>query len=1146
MHAGPGLAPEANPPGPGLLFDPRQPVAAGLPVHSPMLAMTGASLNADSIFLEAPFYNSGGYKAVSVAIGDVNGDGRADLVVANQCQSSSNCNGVVSVLLGNGDGTFQAPVSYSSGGYEATSVAIGDVNGDGHADLVVANQCQSSSNCNGAVSVLLGNGDGTFQAPVSYSSGGYYALSVAVGDVNGDGRADLVVANWYQSNGINGSLGVLLGNGDGTFQSPVSYSSGGLYAYSVAIGDVNGDGHADLVVANECQSNGDCSSGAVSVLLGNGDGTFQSAASYSAGYDAYSVAIGDVNGDGHADLVVANQCQSSSNCNGAVSVLLGNGDGTFQAPVSYSSGGNDALSVAIGDVNGDGHADLVVANECQSNGDCSSGAVSVLLGNGDGTFQAPVSYRSGGSEATSVAIGDVNGDGHADLVVANQCNSDCSSGAVSVLLGNGDGTFQAPVSYSSGGYDALSVAIGDVNGDGHADLAVANWAGVSVLLGNGDGSFQAAINTTIPVFGFGGLALADFNGDGKLDVASGAGDFLLLGNGDGTFQSPLILGSGGAGVVAGDFNGDGRADLAAGGVTVLLNVATGFRYATTTAVASSANPANGPVTFTATVTPGFNTGALTGSVTFYDGANSLGSAPVSNGQAVLANVSLTPGEHSITATYSGDTNYLPSTSLVLNETENSSASTTTTLASSVNPSSFNQFVSFTATVTASGGGTPTGSVTFLDGATALATIQLSNGAAIFATSALVVGTHSITASYSGDSNFNASSSSPLLQVVKAQPVTVALGSSLNPSVYGQPVSLTATITPQYGGTATGTVTFYDSGTVLGSSAVSGNAASLIVNSLTAGAHSLAASYSGDSNNGAATSSPLVQTVNKATSTAALVSSPNPSVYGQPVTLTATIAPQYEGTATGTVTFYDSGTVLGSSAVSGNAAALTVNSLSVGTHSLKAIYSGDDNVTGSSAGLSQTVNRAATATALVSSQNPAYIAQLVTFTITVAPQFSGTPTGKAILYRGAAKLATLTLSNGEAAYSTAALPLGTSKLKAIYQGDSNFNASTSPVLKEVITKVPTTVTLSSSVNPSQVEQPVTFTAAVSSPLGSPPDGELITFKDGSATIGTRPLSGGVAAFTTSALAKGTHTIRAYYPGDSEFTASHSAALKQVVK
>jgi len=370
-------------------------------------------------FSKVVTYPSGGYMVWSVAVADLNGDGHPDLIVANLCQSIFGCDiynpdiGEVGVLLGRGDGTFQPTVGYSSGGYLSYSVAVGDVNGDGKPDLVVANGCQDSDCNNASVSVLLGNGDGTFQPAVNYGWAGYIATSVAIGDLNGDGHPDLVVGSGCPEGGCtNGAVGVLLGNGDGTFQPPVTYSSGGFYGW-VAIGDVNGDGKPDLVVAN--------SWGTVGVLLGNGDGTFQAPVNYgSGGFAPLSVTIGDVNGDGKPDLLVAN-CGTGGGCyNGLVGVLLGNGDGTFQPAVSYSSGGS-AQAIAIADVNGDGHPDLVVAN-------C---GLAVLLGNGDGTFQAPVGYNSGGICGDSVAVADLNGDGRPDVVIGNW-----GSSSVGVLLNN--------------------------------------------------------------------------------------------------------------------------------------------------------------------------------------------------------------------------------------------------------------------------------------------------------------------------------------------------------------------------------------------------------------------------------------------------------------------------------------------------------------------------------------------------------------------------------------------------------------------------------------------------------------------------------------------------------------------------------------
>jgi hypothetical protein len=321
-----------------------------------------------------------------VAIGDLDGDGALDLAVANQIYYN------VSVLLGNGDGTFQDAVNYGVGN-NSHSVAIGDLDGDGALDLAVANFGS------GDVSVLLGNGDGAFQSEQRYTAGDG-PRSIAIGDLDGNGNFDLAVAN-----GVSDDVSVLLGNGDGTFQSEQRYAAGGV-PYSIGIGDLDGNGNLDLAVANALDEN-------VSVLLGNGDGTFQTAVNYGVGYSPYSVAVGDLDGDVALDLAVANFYSDD------VSVLLGNGDGTFQSEQRYAAG-NGPHSIAIGDLDGDAALDLAVANVDDS--------VSVLLGNGDGTFQDAVNYGVGDAPR-SVALGDLDGDGNLDLTTANSIDD-----TVSVLL----------------------------------------------------------------------------------------------------------------------------------------------------------------------------------------------------------------------------------------------------------------------------------------------------------------------------------------------------------------------------------------------------------------------------------------------------------------------------------------------------------------------------------------------------------------------------------------------------------------------------------------------------------------------------------------------------------------------------------------
>lgn len=735
--------------------------------------------NGDGTFQAAQSYASGGYTAVSVAVGDFNGDGKTDLVVANQCQSSGSCsNGNVGVLLGNGDGTFQTAQNYASGGNNTASVAVSDLNGDGPADLVVANQCQALGNCNvGSVSILIGSGDGTFQAAQNYISDGVFAQSTGVGDWNGDKKPDLAIVNQCQTSGnCVGTVTTLLGNGDGTFQSPPSYASGDYDADAVAVGDLNKDGKLDLVVANLCQTN-NCnqgSKGVVGVLLGNGDGTFQPVQDYpTGGFGSSSVAIGDFNRDGNADVVVANQC-STSDCEsgGSVSILLGNGNGTLQPAKTYASGGYTSLAVAAADFNKDGNLDVAVANQCQETS-CQNGSVSVLLGNGDGTFQPAQSFSSAGYETNFVAVGDFNGDGNPDLVLTSQCqDSTCENGGVSVLLGNGDGTFQTAQNYSSFGSFADSVAVTDLNGNGKVDLVVSNLCEsksgcnnglVSTLVGRGDGTFLGG-----HAYSSGGedaysVVTGDFNGDGYADVvvANSDGTCVLSGNGNGTLQPAVHYFPGGIFISSSDFNEDHKPDVViAGGslsnVTILLNVVAGYRWLTTTTQTSSPNPSdvNQSVLFTATIANQIG-GSLTGTVTFKSKTTTLGQGTVSNGKATLNYAFTSPGTDVIVASYSGDSTFLPSSSAPLRQNVFKAASTTT-LTSSPNPSQLGQTVAFTATVTGKYGGTPTGTVTFKDGATELAQVPLSDGVAHYKTSALTKRTHHIWGDYSGDPNFRPS------------------------------------------------------------------------------------------------------------------------------------------------------------------------------------------------------------------------------------------------------------------------------------------------------------------------------------------------------------------------------------------------------
>src|SRR5579871_3993838 len=329
----------------------------------------------------------------------------------------------------------------------------------------------------------------------SFDTGGTVPFGTVVADFNGDGIPDLATANSNFNTGRNGSISVFLGNGDGSFQDPVTYATTGPNTRVLAVADFNGDGNLDVAAVNWDNN--------VSLFLGNGDGTFQAPSSLGgAGLTPHSLTAGDFNGDGIADLAWTNFSANT------VSVLLGNGDGSFQRPVNFAVGTAPRFVVAA-DFDGDGNLDLAVANQNSSN-------VSILLGSGDGTFQKAVNYQVGRTPY-SMDVGVLNGDGTPDLVV-----TDYVDGTISVLVNNGDGTFQKAVNYDAGMTPA-SLALADLDGDGNLDMAYASYDNFGIFYGNGDGTFQPPVNSD-EVEGPSWITTADLNGDGLPDLVVTSGE----------------------------------------------------------------------------------------------------------------------------------------------------------------------------------------------------------------------------------------------------------------------------------------------------------------------------------------------------------------------------------------------------------------------------------------------------------------------------------------------------------------------------------------------------------------------------------------------------------------------------------------------
>ena len=468
-----------------------------------------------------------GQNPIAMATSDLRRNGKLDVITAN-VQSSD-----VSVLLGNGDGTYQDAVNYPVG-TAPFGVVVADFDGDGVPDLAVA----SSS----GISVLLGKGNGTFHSATTVAiSAGTPSHGLVAADFNGDGKMDVALIIAPPQIGTV-AVAVLLGNGAGGFRAPASFSvhSGASF---IAVGDFNGDGKRDLITSG---------SSSVSVLLGKGDGTFRAAVDSPSGQAPGPIAVADFDGDAKQDIVLGDPGALSA----AITFLRGVGDGTFQAPSETSINiSGTVTALAVSDFNGDHLPDLAVDT---------NGFVGILLGKGDGTFTNGAGFATGAASSALVA-GDLLGTGRSHLAIA-----DSTSNNVAVAIGNGDGTFQASslLPTVAGASFPVDIVAADFTGDGKSDLILLSPSlrgtspGFALFRGNGNGSFATPQFTPIMDNSPASEIVADLNHDGKPDLVIG-GNFVgvFLGNGDGTFHSEVDYSLSGTSVAVGDFNGDGNLDV---------------------------------------------------------------------------------------------------------------------------------------------------------------------------------------------------------------------------------------------------------------------------------------------------------------------------------------------------------------------------------------------------------------------------------------------------------------------------------------------------------------------------------------------------------------------------------------------------------
>jgi autotransporter-associated beta strand protein len=723
------------------------------------------------------------------------------------------------------------------------------------------------------------------------------------------------------------------------------------------------------------------------------------------------------------------------------------------------------------------------------------------------------------------------------------------TGTVTIVV---DGVAQSTATALSGGVATLTLsnlAAGshtinvNYNGDGNYNTS-STTSSASVTVSTANSATALALAPSSSVFGqsvtFTATVTAVSPGvgtpTGTVNFVEGTttiGSGTLNGSGVATF-STTTLALGGHSIQA-QYVGDGNFIGSNSSVqTVTVNQA-----GTSTTLTPAPNPSvfGQSVTFTATVTAASpSTATPTGTVNFVEGTTTLGSGTLSGGVATFSTSTLPVGSHNIVAQYVGDGNFASSNSATATQQVNKAGSSTV-LVTDGTPSAFASSVTFTATVTAfgAGKGTPSGTVTFNDGTTTLGTGTLNGlGVATFSTSTLAIGSHSITAVYNGDGNFNGGTSNTVAQSVNAPATATALTSSANPGGNGQPITFTATITATGGGTPTGTVSFVVDGgaptaVVLNSSGV----ATFITAFASNGPHTVEADYLGNTNF-LASSNTLTENVLPATTTS-LTANPTSSTFGQNVTFTATVA---GSGATGTVTFFDGAAIPanqigGPVTIVGGMATFSTSTLTGGTHTINAVYSGDANFAGSTGTLSFTVAQAATSTALTANPTSTTFGQSVTFTATVNSA-AGTPTGSVTFMDGTNTLGTVGLSGGVATFSTSALTGGSHTITASYSGDTNFAVSpiSSVTYSVILASSSTALTAPTT---SVFGQPVTLTATVSSAFGVPTG--TVTFKDGTTTLGTGTLNGsGIATFTTSTLSVSTHSLSAVYNSDGNFLTS----------
>ncbi|HEV2399887.1 MAG TPA: FG-GAP-like repeat-containing protein [Candidatus Sulfotelmatobacter sp.] len=1048
------------------------------------------------------------------------------------------------VLLGNGDGTFAKGQNIALPSGFSGKITVADVNADGNPDLIIGGSSPQAQ-----IGVLLGNGDGTFKPMIvsQFAARGSawpdLRFTFGVADVNGDGATDLIVGD-----PANNYLYVLLGDNSGSFTLKTTISSGS--PGDVITGDFNGDGHQDFLVH-------DILGAGVTVYLGNGDGTFQTGVGYTGPHNITSVLLADMDGDGHPDMVV-------TGFNNTIDILHGNADGTFATTSSggSSNGGPAPSLIAVADLNGDGTLDIATA--------CGNG-ICILLGKGNLTYGNPVPFSAGPASTAAVAA-DFNSDGHMDFAIT-------APDGIALLLGNGDGTLQTADNYDLG--EAVSgVAVADFNSDKISDIGVSvSEPNPRILLGTGGGRFTVTADTNQSSNGNGAQSIltGDFNGDGKPDIflgGNGTSGTVSFGNGNGTFSAPVPLSEftaiGFDSPTVADFNKDGKSDLAVANyqsVDVLLGQSNNSFslmssipdvYLTATAVPATGDFNNDGKLDMVVGNVGYENGLQillgNGDGTFQLGrflSTELLNYTNLNAPTAIATADLDgDGNVDIVALISfpqvaeifyGNGDGTFQSPVVLPLARSYTQMAIADMNGDGRPDLVLSDGSVICIIHNNGSRTFGPEVHYLAGGIRSFVVQDVNGDGL---PDIVVANSGV---FSGGA---ATTVTVLLSQAGGAAVSGTLAVSPQPDTIGSPFTMTLTLAAGPGGSGipTGTVQFSIDGNPITTVPVSGSTVSFTetgTSALGLGQHAISADYSGDLQflpSEFTAQENIVPVIHS--TTIALTAKPTSVTASQTVSFHAMVT-SAGLMPTGTVGFYDGSTTIGSSRLNGSGLAVFDTALlSPGTHSVTAAYFGDTNSGPStSSPVTITVNAFSTTTTVSAMPSTIQTGAISALSATVISS-SGTPSGGVTFFDGTGALATQPLdANGNAVYGAVFSTPGTHTITASYNANAEYASSTSQVVNVTVTGTSAAIsTTNVLVITAQPhgETGPTFSATVKALKGMP-SGKVL-FLDGTMQIGEAVIGPtGVATFVSPLLSPGMHYVTGFYPGNSEFGPSMSSAV-----